>query len=262
MNTGSLSRLKGQIERYWDWRSASYELDQDKSVETVQDWEFTIKGLVAHLHGSASRALDVGTGPGQLAFYLAQAGIDVTGIDISPKMVETARKKARERMLSIDFQTGDAEHLPFEANTFDVVVSRNLVWTLPAPETAMREWHRVLKPGGRIIISDGYWQNLTWSRIHHLIIKAAKGFLKTRSLISCRFFFHYANLINSLPLYEGVTYKDVGHLMRKAGFRQILSCNICEFFRDNPYGSGNCSSPSFLLRMETNDSGHFWFPVF
>ncbi len=50
-------------------------------------------------------------------------------------------------MLSIDFQTGDAEHLPFEANTFDVVVSRNLVWTLPAPETAMREWHRVLKPG-------------------------------------------------------------------------------------------------------------------
>ncbi len=188
MNTGSLSRLKGQIERYWDWRSASYELDQDKSVETVQDWEFTIKGLVAHLHGSASRALDVGTGPGQLAFYLAQAGIDVTGIDISPKMVETARKKARERMLSIDFQTGDAEHLPFEANTFDVVVSRNLVWTLPAPETAMREWHRVLKPGGRIIISDGYWQNLTWSRIHHLIIKAAKGFLKTRSLISCRFF--------------------------------------------------------------------------
>ncbi len=84
MNTGSLSRLKGQIERYWDWRSASYELDQDKSVETVQDWEFTIKGLVAHLHGSASRALDVGTGPASWPFILPRLAL-MSQVSISPQ---------------------------------------------------------------------------------------------------------------------------------------------------------------------------------
>ena len=96
---------------------------------------------------------------------------------------------------------------PLKITPFDVVVTRNLVWTLPNPEAAVKEWHRVLKPGGRIIISDGYWCNTTWLRVHHLLSKTVKSFLKTRSLISCRFFFHYASLIHSLPLYEGVTLK-------------------------------------------------------
>ena len=247
MNTGGMNRLKKQIETYWNWRSASYELDHDKAVETVKDWKLTLNNLVAHVHGSCPRALDVGTGPGQLAFYLAQAGFDVTGIDISPKMVENAKKSAQQMGLSINFETGDAEALAFEANTFDVVVSRNLVWTLPDPEAALREWHRVLKPGGRIIISDGYWQNQTWSRLHHLILKMTKGLFTPRSLISCRFFLHYARLINSLPLYEGVTLKDVGHLMRKAGFKLILSCNTQTLFKVHPYGVGKNVSPPFFI---------------
>ena len=202
---------------------------------------------VSHVRGKDPRALDVGTGPGQLAFYLAQEGFKVTGIDISPAMISRARLKADELGLCVDFRTGDAENLPFEDNAFDVVVTRNLVWTLPHPEAAVKEWRRVLKPGGRIIISDGYWRNTTWSRIHHLALKAAKGFLKTRSLISCRFFSHYASLIPSLPLYEGVTLKDVGHLMKEAGFTQVLSCDIRKHFGVNPYGAGRYSAPVFFI---------------
>ncbi|WP_022666014.1 class I SAM-dependent methyltransferase [Desulfospira joergensenii] len=240
-------RLKNRIERYWNWRSASYELDLAKSIETVKNWESTIKGLVSHVRGKGLRALDVGTGPGQLAFYLAREGFEVTGIDISPGMIQRAGLKARELGLGVDFKTGDAEKLPYEDNTFDVVVTRNLVWTLPNPEVAVKEWRRVLKPGGRIIISDGYWRNTTWSRIHHLLLKTIKGFLKTRSLIPCRFFSHYASLIHTLPLYEGVTLKDAGRLMKKAGFQQVLSCDIRKHFGVNPYGESRYSPPPFFI---------------
>lgn len=242
-----MDQLKRRIERYWNWRSASYELDQAKSIETVKDWESTIKALVAHVEGKDLRALDVGTGPGQLAFYLAKAGFKVTGLDISPGMIEQARQTAIREGLSCDFRTGDAEQLPFEDNAFDVIVTRNLVWTLPNPQAAIQEWHRVLKPGGRIIISDGYWRNITWSRIHHLLLKAVMGFFKTRSLISCRFFSSYAGLIGSLPLYEGVTQNQAGRLMHNAGFKQVLSWDIPRHFSKNPYGAGPDTAPPFFI---------------
>ena len=247
MATCGIDRLKKRIERYWNWRSASYELDQAKSIETVKDWESTIHTLLAHVKGRDLRALDVGTGPGQLAFYLAEAGFKVTGIDISPGMIAQARQKAEDQGLACDFRTGDAEHLPFEDNAFDVVVTRNLVWTLPNPQAAIQEWHRVLKPGGRIIISDGYWRNITWSRLHHLILKGAMGFFKTRSLTSYRFFSHYAGLIRSLPLYEGVTQNEAGRLMHNAGFRQVLAWDISKHFSRNPYGAGRHLSPPFFI---------------
>ncbi|WDP93326.1 MAG: class I SAM-dependent methyltransferase [Desulfobacter sp.] len=247
MEAGYMDRLKEKIERYWNWRSTSYGLDHDKSLETAQDWEATLQDLVAGFKTASPRALDVGTGPGQFAFYLARAGFDVTGIDLSPNMIETAKEKGQELGLSVDFRTGDAEALPFEANTFDVVVSRNLVWTLPSPETAIQEWHRVLKPGGRIIISDGFWKNMTWQDIHRIALKTAKGILKKSCLTSLRFFYHYAGMIHSLPLYEGVPHKRMGKLMQQAGFKGVLFCNIRDCFRINPYGMDRTSSPPFFI---------------
>ncbi|WP_321493368.1 class I SAM-dependent methyltransferase [uncultured Desulfobacter sp.] len=242
-----MALLKKRIEKYWNWRSTSYELDQAKSTETVKEWESTINALVSHVKGDDLRALDVGTGPGQLAFYLARAGFKTTGIDISAHMVARADQTARSDGLSCDFRTGDAEQLPFEDNAFDVVVTRNLVWTLPDPGAAIREWHRVLKPGGRIIISDGYWKNITWSRIHHLILKGVKVFLQTGSFISCRFFSCYAGLIKDLPLYEGVTVNDADKFMSTAGFKDILSWDIPRHFSKNPYGAGRLTAPVFFI---------------
>lgn len=247
MAAGSMDLRKRRIEKYWNWRSSSYQLDQAKSIETVKNWESTINALVSHVKGDDLRALDVGTGPGQLAFYLSKAGFKTTGIDISPAMIARAGQKALQEGLSCDFQTGDAENLPFKDNNFDVVVTRNLVWTLPNPGAAIREWHRVLKPGGRIIISDGYWQNITWSGFHTLLVKAAANFLKTRSFISCRFFSCYAGLIKDLPLYKGVTRNDADKLMQNAGFTDILACNIPQHFTKNPYATGRIAGPAFFI---------------
>jgi ubiquinone/menaquinone biosynthesis C-methylase UbiE len=89
--------------------------------------------------------------------------------------------------LCADFRQQDAENLLFKDSTFDVAVSRNLIWTLPDPEKALKEWRRVLKPSGSHIASDGMWMNTTWKRVHHLAFKALKGMFRNGSMISLRF---------------------------------------------------------------------------
>jgi SAM-dependent methyltransferase len=74
-------------------------------------------------------------------------------------MMAKARAKANAQNLSIDLKQGDAEHLPFNDGSFDVVVNRHLLWTLPHPEIALKEWHRVLKNGGVVLIIEGVWKD-------------------------------------------------------------------------------------------------------
>lgn len=98
--------------------------------------------------------LDVGTGTGFFAVLLAQQGHRVEGIDLTPAMLEEARRLAKQRNLEITFREMDAQNLAYPDCTFDVVISRNLTWTLPDPESAYAEWFRVLKPGGVLLNFD------------------------------------------------------------------------------------------------------------
>ncbi len=102
--------------------------------------------------------LDVASGTGESACFLAKSfGCRVTGVDASEKMVEKAREKARQRGLSVEFRVGDAHNLPFEANSFDVVISECTL-SLLDKERAIREMARVAKPGGYVGIHDVCWK--------------------------------------------------------------------------------------------------------
>jgi SAM-dependent methyltransferase len=88
---------------------------------------------------------------------LAELGHDVTGIDLSPRMVNRARRKAEQASLQIDFRTGDAVAIDCADETYELVVARHLIWTLPDPQRGVAEWLRVLRPGGRLILIEGKW---------------------------------------------------------------------------------------------------------
>ncbi|QDU58970.1 class I SAM-dependent methyltransferase [Aeoliella mucimassa] len=96
--------------------------------------------------------LDVGTGPGIYACLYAQMGHRAVGLDFSERMLTVARQRKAELQLDCEFLMGDAEAPPFDAESFDVVSSRHVLFTLPRPGVAIREWVRVLKPGGRLIL--------------------------------------------------------------------------------------------------------------
>lgn len=104
--------------------------------------------------------LDVGCGAGQLALLAAAAGARVTGIDIAPNSLEQARKRARAQNLSIHFDEGDVEAMPYKNDSFDVVLSLFGAMFAAQPDQAASEMLRVLKPGGRLIMgnwtSDGF----------------------------------------------------------------------------------------------------------
>lgn len=223
-----MEKVKDKIKQYWDWRSTTY--FTDRSEETEKRWRAVLNNLVSESTGR--RALDIGTGRGHFAFYLSGLGFDVTGVDISENMISMAGQEAKARGLDIDFRTGDAETLDFEDHTFDVVVSRNLLWTLPDPEKAFSEWRRVLKPGGTLVVSDGSWMNLTWRRIHHLGLKLIREKLKMTSLVSLRFFLSYAGLMKCLPFYEGICFENASTLLQAADFKEIKSYDTSGF---NPY---------------------------
>ena len=99
------------------------------------------------------RWLDVGCGSGNLAELAAAAGARVTGLDLSPRLVEVARARAEAGGHNIDYRVGDAEQLDAEDASFDKVVSSVAMIFAPDHEAAARELARVTRPGGRLAFS-------------------------------------------------------------------------------------------------------------
>lgn len=100
------------------------------------------------------RMLDVACGAGQIALPAARAGAEVTGIDLATNLVKQAQERARAENLSVRFDQGDAENLPYENGSFDIVVSLIGAMFAPRPERVAAELVRVCKPGGRIVMAN------------------------------------------------------------------------------------------------------------
>jgi SAM-dependent methyltransferase len=107
--------------------------------------------LVAELTPDpGQRWLDVATGTGAVAIRAARAGADVTGLDLAPRLIETARRLAADEGHAIRFDVGDCEDLPYEDSTFDVVSSAVGVIFSPDHHAVARELARVCRSGGRL----------------------------------------------------------------------------------------------------------------
>lgn len=100
------------------------------------------------------RMLDVACGAGQIAIPAARAGARVTGIDIASNLIEQARARARVEGVDVQFDEGDAEMLPYEDASFDLVVSLIGAMFAPRPERVAAEIVRVCRPGGRIVMAN------------------------------------------------------------------------------------------------------------
>lgn len=96
------------------------------------------------------RWLDSATGTGEVAKRAAKAGADVVGLDLAPALIETAKREAEAEGLDITYDVGDAEALPYDDASFDVVSSSCGVMFAPDHEAIARELARVTRPGGRL----------------------------------------------------------------------------------------------------------------
>ncbi len=101
-----------------------------------------------------TRVLDVACGPGIVSCSLAAQGADVTGLDLTPAMIDQARQLASRRGLSAAFECGNAADLPFQDNQFDRVITRYSFHHMQNPQNCLGEMVRVCRPGGRVIVID------------------------------------------------------------------------------------------------------------
>ena len=151
--------VKRLVRRHWNGRAATFDDESQHGVHTDEQHDRWVKVLREWTGDDPLRILDVGCGTGVVSLLLAELGHDVTGVDFAPEMLERARAKARRADRSVEFCRGDAEALPIRDDAVELVSARHLVWTLPDPEAAIEEWKRVVEPGGRILLIEGYWEH-------------------------------------------------------------------------------------------------------
>jgi SAM-dependent methyltransferase len=109
------------------------------------------RDLLAHMDLSPElEVLDVATGTGNIAIRAAARGAQVVGLDLTPELFDTARRRAERQAVAVNWVEGDAEQLPFGDDSFDRVLSAFGVQFAPRHEIVAQELVRVLRPGGRI----------------------------------------------------------------------------------------------------------------
>ena len=155
---GVMTDPTASITDYWDAAAPAFDDEPDHGLRAEPTRAAWARLLHSWLPSAPAKVLDVGCGTGSLSLLLAEAGHDVTGVDLSPRMVEAARTKLRAAGLEADFLVGDASIPPTGDRRFDVLLCRHLVWTLPSPEAALREWVGRLRPGGRLLLVEGRWR--------------------------------------------------------------------------------------------------------
>lgn len=168
-----MEKLNRRIKNYWDERSEDFSKARRLELEGADAvaWRTIFK---KNLPAGKLKILDVGTGAGFFAAILSKLGHEVTGVDMSTKMLGEAEKNLRDLKLSAEFRRMNAQALDFDDETFDAVVTRNLTWTLPDVKAAYREWRRVLKVGGVLMNFDSDYGDKNFSACTQTKITSAQ----------------------------------------------------------------------------------------
>lgn len=204
------------------------------------------------------KVLDVACGTGNLALPAARAGAFVTGVDIAPNLIEQARENAKREGLNIQFDEGDAEAMPYDADSFDAVVSMFGAMFAPRPELVAAELKRVCRPGGFIAMANwtptgfigqmfkimaahvpppaGMPSPLLWGKEETVRERLGEGIAKLQSrpqIVTFEFPFSPVEVVETFRTYYGPTNKAFGTLgeEKQAALRKDLEQHWTEHNR-------------------------------
>ena len=141
----------------WDAAAADFDDEPDHGLRDPAVRAAWQAALAAWLPSPPGRALDAGCGTGSLSILLAELGHDVTGIDLSPAMIARAEAKAADHGRAVAFRVMDAAAPALPAGRYDAVVCRHVLWALPDPAAVLARWVDLLRPGGRLLLIEGFW---------------------------------------------------------------------------------------------------------
>ena len=158
--------MEQRVQAYWTKRARDFSTVRRNELHNSALGQRWLAELRPYLpRGGPLDILDVGTGTGYFAILLSAEGHRLTGIDLTPAMIAEAETTAAAMGVSARFAVMDAMHTTFPDASFDVIVTRNLTWTLPDTPQAYREWRRLLRPNGVLLNFDAnYGDNVRHHR--------------------------------------------------------------------------------------------------
>jgi 2-polyprenyl-3-methyl-5-hydroxy-6-metoxy-1,4-benzoquinol methylase len=148
--------MNSSLDSYNQWHDRVHGQEAPEEI-LLQQWHQDALKLAGAV--GTVEILEVGCGAGDFSLHLAALGAQVTGTDFSPKAIEIAVSKGAVQASAARFQVADAQALPFLDQTFDLVLSCECLEHVPEPAKALAEMFRVLKPGGRLILTTENYSN-------------------------------------------------------------------------------------------------------
>lgn len=184
------------VRTIWEGRAPDYDVKGHETTTPDQDaaWRALLGGWAGP---EPLDIVDVGCGTGFLSLRLAAHGHHVVGVDAADAMRALAAEKAARAGVRVDLRPGDALRLPVQDASADLVVERHVIWTVADPAAALRDWARVLRPGGRLVLVEGEWGP------------------------ECSSAEAYAPLVPDLPLFGGRPAGDMVALVTDAGYDDV-----------------------------------------
>ncbi|WP_078707557.1 class I SAM-dependent methyltransferase [Consotaella salsifontis] len=225
MTAGSNYGLRDEIRDFWSDRASNFDEFPGHEIFTEQERQAWHALFSRHLGEAQGRsALDLASGTGVVSHLLDDLGFRVTGLDWSEAMLERATSKAASRGRRITFRLGDAERIIDADESYDVVVTRHLVWTLVDPAAAFTEWLRVLKPGGTLLVIDGDF--VSRSPLERLIAKLER-FTFNRGApagpgLSGELAERHRSILSRVHFKDGARASDVARMLAEAGFADVV----------------------------------------
>jgi ubiquinone/menaquinone biosynthesis C-methylase UbiE len=152
-----VAAVNAETAELWDRHATTFDDEPDHGLRNPLVRQAWASLLTEVLPEPGISVVDLGCGTGSLSILLAEAGHHVHAVDISPRMLEEGRRKARQRAVSVTWHLGDAVRPPVVDGGFDVVLARHVVWAMPDPSAALASWIGLLRPAGRLVLIEGRW---------------------------------------------------------------------------------------------------------
>lgn len=143
--------------RAWDEAAVAFDEAPDHGLRDPAVRAAWVRLLRRWLPSAPASVLDAGCGTGSLSVEMAALGHAVTGIDFSPAMLAHADAKARVAGRHVAWAVMDAAAPALAPGRLGAVVCRHVFWALPDPAAVLRRWVDLLRPGGRLVLVEGFW---------------------------------------------------------------------------------------------------------
>jgi ubiquinone/menaquinone biosynthesis C-methylase UbiE len=220
--TTSNYTLRDEIRDYWSTRAATFDQQVGHEIFSEAERQAWRELFLRHLGpGEGRNALDLASGTGVISHLLDGLGFRVTGLDWSEAMLGRARAKAAARGAQIRFIMGDAERTLEQPESYNVIVTRHLIWTLVDPMAAFKEWHSLLTSGGKVLIVDGDFVSDTLVK---RLIRAFERLTGRTSPVHAPDAMRetHERILRQVYFSKGARAGEVVDLLRQAGFDEIV----------------------------------------